>query len=362
MLVVDDSAVVCRAVNDLLSKDPNLEVVATASNGKIALDNINQLSPDAVVLDVEMPELNGIETLKVIRRHYSSIAVIMFSSLTVRSANATFDALALGADDYVTKPSSLGGSAGQVAAVGAELIAKIKLHIFRRTNSKSAASPLVTTSRGPATAATVATVRKDVDVVVIGVSTGGPNALAELMLSIPGDLPAPILIVQHMPPVFTKILSQRLNANSRVRVEEACPGDRLEAGRAFIAPGNYHMAVHRSGLMVNVQMNQNPPENFCRPSADVLFRSAAAVYGSGTLAVVMTGMGRDGLCGCQAVRSCNGQVVVQDEASSVVWGMPGFVARAGLADAVVPLAELGGEITRRVRKPCRSVKARTIAL
>jgi two-component system chemotaxis response regulator CheB len=189
-----------------------------------------------------------------------------------------------------------------------------------------------------------------VEAVVIGVSTGGPNALAEVLPTLPGNLPVPVLIVQHMPPIFTRLLAARLDAQSAIHIAEGAEGDKVEPGGAWLAPGDYHMELMRDGPGVQPHLQQGPPENSCRPAVDVLFRSAAALYGSGVLAVVLTGMGQDGLRGSEAVREAGGQVIAQDEATSVVWGMPGFVARAGLADRVLPLAEVGPEIVTRVRK------------
>ncbi|HWB07750.1 MAG TPA: CheB methylesterase domain-containing protein, partial [Pirellulales bacterium] len=186
------------------------------------------------------------------------------------------------------------------------------------------------------------------DLLVIGCSTGGPNALAALIPELPADLPVPVLIVQHMPPVFTRSLSERLDAKSEIAVKEAAPGDVVDVGHAYLAPGDYHLEVQRRSLRPVLQTHQGPPENSCRPAVDVLFRSAVQVYGAGVLGVVLTGMGQDGLRGCELIREAGGQVVVQDEATSVVWGMPGFVARAGLADRILPLDQIAGEIVRRV--------------
>ncbi|HCF30265.1 MAG TPA: chemotaxis response regulator protein-glutamate methylesterase, partial [Cyanobacteria bacterium UBA11049] len=189
-----------------------------------------------------------------------------------------------------------------------------------------------------------------VDIVAIGVSTGGPNALAALLSELPAEFPVPIAIVQHMPPMFTKLLAERLASKCEIRVDEAFAGALLEPGRAWIAPGNFHAIVERDGQVVRIGINQEPPENSCRPSVDVLFRSIAQVYGAKALAVVLTGMGQDGLRGCECIREVGGQILVQDRASSVVWGMPGFVANAGLADRVISLDQMAGEIISRVRK------------
>jgi two-component system chemotaxis response regulator CheB len=188
-----------------------------------------------------------------------------------------------------------------------------------------------------------------VEIVAIGASTGGPNALGDLFGRLRADFPVPIVIVQHMPPMFTRLLAERLSAEHAVRVHEASSGNVLEPGNAWIAPGDHHMIVVRNGLQVRILLHQDPPENSCRPAVDVLFRSVAKTFGGNTLAVILTGMGQDGLRGCEAVHEAGGQILAQDEASSVVWGMPGFVARAGLADRVLPLSLIGDEILRRVQ-------------
>jgi two-component system chemotaxis response regulator CheB len=185
-------------------------------------------------------------------------------------------------------------------------------------------------------------------IVAIGVSTGGPNALAALIPALPGDLRTPIVIVQHMPPMFTRLLAERLNAQSPLQVREAAAGMVIAPGTVTIAPGDYHMVLERHGTEVRAALNQQPPENSCRPAVDPLFRSVVALYGARTLGIILTGMGQDGLRGCEGIRDAGGQVLAQDEASSVVWGMPGFVTRAGLPDRVLPLADMAAEITRRV--------------
>lgn len=352
ILVVDDSVVVRRMLSDSLSADPELEVVGSAANGNIALARIPQLNPDLVILDVEMPELDGLETLKRIRQTHLSLPVIMFSTLTQRGAAATLDALSLGANDYVTKPANVGGVQQALGHIRTELIPKVK--IFGR---KATDRDIVTARRmvtpAPSGSKNMAVLRRPtpgrVEVVAIGISTGGPNALSELFPTFPSDFSVPIVVVQHMPPVFTKLLADRLEAKSNIQVEEGSPGQAVEAGHAFIAPGDYHMIVQKEVRAVRIRTNQEPPENSCRPAVDVLFRSVAETYGAGVLGVVMTGMGQDGLRGCEHIRKAGGRVIVQDEATSVVWGMPGYVASAGLADQVLPLNELGSEIVRKVR-------------
>lgn len=346
VLIVDDSVVVRRIVTGMLSSDPAIEVVGTASNGRIALARLQGLNPDAIVLDVEMPEMDGLATLAALRKTHARLPVIMFSTLTERGASATLDALSLGASDYVTKPSSI-ATAASLETVRQQLIGKLKLFCSWPTESAAQAGRSVK-SAPPAALAPPAH-RKPAEVIAIGVSTGGPNALAELMPGFPADLAVPLLIVQHMPPIFTRLLAERLAARSRIPIVEAENGQLVRPGQAYLAPGDFHLVVERAGDRVHLRTNQEPPENWCRPAADVLFRSVASVYRGGALAVVMTGMGQDGLRGCEEIRRAGGQVLAQDEASSVVWGMPGFVVRAGLADRVAPLGELAGEIMQRVR-------------
>jgi two-component system chemotaxis response regulator CheB len=351
VLIADDAVVVRRMLGDILASDPALEVAGAAANGRIALAKIPQVNPDVVILDVEMPEMDGLETLKVLRQTYPFLPVIMFSTLTQRGATATLDALSLGANDYVTKPANVGSAHQAIEQIRAELIPKIKMFCAKAAGLDFALVARPTRLAASSSKTLAAPVRRPgkVDIVAIGVSTGGPNALAELVPEFPADFSVPIVIVQHMPPVFTKLLAERLEAKSHIKVDEGAPGQAVEAGHAFIAPGNYHMTVQREEGSVRIQTNQEPPENSCRPAADVLFRSVAETYGVGALGVVMTGMGQDGLRGSERIREAGGEVFVQDEPTSVVWGMPGFVANAGLADKILPLQQLGSEIIRKVR-------------
>ncbi len=338
VMVVDDSVVVRKVVGEELASDPDIEVVASAPNGKIALAKMTQVTPDLVILDIEMPEMDGLEVLAHLRKSYPRLPVIMFSALTERGASATLDALALGAADYFTKPSGAGGLERSRQLIREELAPAVKALCRPELVKKSLFRPPTPPPAG--------TTRPEV--VVIGVSTGGPNALADVFRGLPAGLPVPILVVQHMPPMFTRLLAERLTAHSPVPTDEAVSGAALVPGRALIAPGDYHLTVARQGTQVKTLLHQGPHENSCRPAADPLFRSAVQVYGAACLAVVMTGMGQDGLRGCEAVRAAGGQVLAQDEATSVVWGMPGYVAKAGLADKVLPLAMIAGEIVRRV--------------
>lgn len=346
VLIVDDSVVVRRILSDIILSDPTLEVAATAAHGRIALAKIPQVQPDIVTLDLEMPEMNGLETLAEIQRLYPGLPVIVFSAQTEHGGAATLDALALGATDYVTKPSAVNGEDIGINQIHTELLEKIKIFCTRSYGDLFAPA-------APSAGAQIKLFPSDskrIEVVAIGISTGGPNALAAMIPELPRDFPTPILIVQHMPPLFTRLLAERLSSTSNIKVKEAVSGDILEPGCAWIAPGDFHISLERHQDEIRIKTHQGPPENSCRPSADVLFRSVAQIYGSRSLAVVMTGMGQDGLLGCDCIREAGGQIIVQDEASSVVWGMPGFVARAGLADKILPLSELGGEISWRARE------------
>ncbi len=364
VLVVDDSVVVRKLVTDALMTDASIEVVGSAANGRIALSKIPQVNPDIVTLDIEMPEMDGLETLREIRKIYPRLPVIMFSTLTERGAVATLDALALGASDYVTKPSNVGSVVAAQQRVREDILPKIRSLCWRVTGIASAGIATPTAPAGghkPAASRLVGTgkvrpprpigaLRHRVDIVAIGVSTGGPNALADILPRLPKNFPVPIVIVQHMPPRFTKLLADRLNAESAISVEEGSAGRVLAPGHAYIAPGDYHMVVRREGVSLRLATNQAPPENSCRPAVDVLFKSVAEVYGGRMLAVVLTGMGQDGLRGCEFVAEADGQIIVQDQSSSVVWGMPGFVANAGLAERILPLDKLAAEMVRRVRE------------
>jgi two-component system, chemotaxis family, protein-glutamate methylesterase/glutaminase len=346
ILVVDDSIVIRRVMGEALASDPAVEIVGTASDGRIALAKISQLSPDLITLDVEMPNMSGLETVKEIRKLHPHLPIIMFSTLTERGAATTLDALALGASDYVTKPSNTGSLDVTMLRIKDELLPRIKaLHRRRATDKRTTFSPALP----PKNVAVAQRAQAHIEILAIGTSTGGPNALAQVIPAIPGDFPIPIVIVQHMPPIFTRMLAERLDKDSAISVHEGEPGKKLEPGHAWIAPGDYHMTLERRAAGVHLAMNQSAPENSCRPAVDVLFRSVAAAYGANTLAVVLTGMGSDGVLGSQAVREKGGRVYVQDEATSVVWGMPGQTAAAGFADNIFPLHNIAAQIDRNVR-------------
>jgi two-component system, chemotaxis family, protein-glutamate methylesterase/glutaminase len=353
VLVVDDAVAVRRLVSEALSSDPSVEVAGVAANGRIGLSRIAQLSPDVITLDLEMPEMDGLQTLIELRRTYPTLPVIMLSSYTKRGARQTLEALARGATDYVPKPDASQSATATVEYLKRELLPRVRVlgglegvpavpssSPSRRTEEAARPLTLAPLPRGP----------RRVDVVVIGVSTGGPNALAATLSTLPADFPVPVLIVQHMPALFTGMLAERLRSVCKLDVQEATSGTTVEPGRILIAPGEFHMVVQRVSSAVSVMLHQAPPENSCRPSVDVLFRSVPAVWGANVLAAVLTGMGKDGLAGCREIAAAGGQIVVQDRATSIVWGMPGFVADAGLASAVLPLDDVGPEILRRVQE------------
>lgn len=351
ILLADDSSAVRRLVLKTLSQHAGLEVVGLAADGKQALQMLPGARPDVVILDVEMPVMDGMDTLKAIQRIDRQLPVIMFSSLTVSGGEATLEALAQGARDYVAKPSGTSNVQQAVDYINAQLLPRI-----RQWGSMTAAEASGTVARLRPASATIAvpvsrlrTSGHPVDVVAIGSSTGGPNALAEIVAKLPASLETPVLIVQHMPTLFTRLLAERLDRSSALKVREATDGVAVRPGEVWIAPGDQHMTAVRRGTEVRLALNQGPLENSCRPAVDVLFRSVATVYGSRSLAVMLTGMGKDGLEGCRVLKHRGAHVLAQDESSCVVWGMPRAVTEANLADQIVPLKKMHAEITRIAR-------------
>jgi len=300
--------------------------------------------------------MDGLETVRELRKIDARVPIIMFSSLTERGASVTLEALSLGATDYVTKPSNVDMTA-TLAAISRELIPKIRA-LCRLPEAPAGLAPATRLSAPtpPIPMLHRPRVLSPAQVVAIGVSTGGPDALARLLPSLPASFPVPIVIAQHMPATFTSLLAARLSAKSALPVRECIFGQPLTPGCAIIAPGDFHMVINEEDGRVILKTHQGPKENFCRPSVDVLFHSVARVFAARSLAVVLTGMGQDGLKGCETLRSLGARIYVQDEASSVVWGMPGFVARSGLADKILPLDQMGAEI---VRATTMQISART---
>jgi two-component system, chemotaxis family, protein-glutamate methylesterase/glutaminase len=368
ILIVDDSAVMRSLLRSVVSADAGLEVAGTAADGASALSSLGMMRPDLILLDVEMPVMDGLATLRELRRRGHKMPVIMCSSLTQRGAKVTLDALASGASDYVAKPTGQANREAAIRALGQDLAPKI--HAL--TNQSQSSHPVLPPGqnsaqpqsgfpgmqRAPLFPATAPPPRAQAissrpTALVIGVSTGGPAALDVVLPALPADFPLPVMIVQHMPELFTKVFAERLDGRCKLRVREGAEGEPVRQGTISIARGNWHMevlAASRVGAPPTLHLSQGPLENHCRPAVDVLFRSAAAVYGSGVLAVVLTGMGSDGMLGCRIIRDHGGAVLAQDQASSTVWGMPGAVTNAGLAHKVLPLNEIAPEILRLVSR------------
>jgi two-component system chemotaxis response regulator CheB len=309
----------------------------------VALVQIAAVVPDVVTLDIDMPEMNGLETLRRIRARWPDLPVVMFTGLA-EPGFRELEALGIGACDCINKLPHEGNMLNAIEWTRTRLAPRLVTVVSDRRAEqiarKLAPAPGVTLAAPPVRGGSP-------EVLVIGASTGGPNALEDLLTRFPADFSLPILIVQHLPAGFTRLLAERLNARTQLHAVEARSGMEVSPGRVYLAPGSQHLVVQRTGTQLQLQTNQDPPENSCRPAADVLFRSAAQSCGSRVLGVVLTGMGQDGVLGAEAIVKAGGQVLVQDEASSVVWGMPGAVARAGFAAAVLPVPDLAVRLIQR---------------
>ncbi len=360
VLIVDDTVTYRKIVADVLAACPGVEVVGTAANGKIALQRLEQQAVDLLVLDLEMPEMNGQAVLEELRRRKSPSGAIMLSAFTAQGAKATLAALETGAFDFVLKPSSTSMETN-VELLRRELRGKLAAFTRRR----SVQQILYGTSVGQV--ANLPEQRQisnllhvpspgSPQVVALGISTGGPKALTEMVPQLPANLAAPLLIVQHMPPVFTRSLADDLNRRTPLAVGEAGDGQPIRAGEIWIAPGGRQMKVQRQGEQVVLRITDDPPENSCRPSVDYLFRSVAEVYGGRAVGVIMTGMGNDGSLGCRRLKHCGATIVAQDAATCVVFGMPREAVEKGIADVVAPLGRIAAEIARLTRQgaaPCK---------
>ncbi|MFZ0305345.1 MAG: chemotaxis response regulator protein-glutamate methylesterase [Terracidiphilus sp.] len=353
ILIVEDSAVMRSLLRTVISSDSHLEVAGTAADGASALTFLSNERPDLVLLDVEMPVMDGLATLRQMRSRGIRVPVIMCSSLTRRGARVTIDALAGGASDYVAKPTGQAGREASIRALAQELVPKV-LALTAPAQPRIAVSgaPGVVTPFLSGVQAPVPRMLPRAtapSVLVIGVSTGGPAALEILLPALPAGFPLPVLIVQHMPELFTRLMAERLNGRCALRVHEATEGEPIGRGKIAIARGNWHLELRppaSASAAATLHLQQGPPENHCRPAVDVLFRSAAIAFGPAVLAVVLTGMGSDGLIGARMIRQQGGCVLAQDQASSTVWGMPGAVAGAGLADKIVALDRMASEIVK----------------
>ena len=357
ILVVDDTVVYRKIVSDILKEIPGVSVVGTAHNGKAALMKISALKPDLLILDIEMPEMTGMEVLEHLQANGPDVDAIILSTLTQRGGTTTIQALERGAFDFIPKPD-LGSIKQNREAVKKSLTSMLKAYarqqVMRQVMRPRDYAAVKATRSLPSKATTAEAVEKQKpDIVVIAVSTGGPKALAEMLPAIPPDIGIPILIVQHMPPMFTQSLAHSLKAKCAIGVKEAQSGEPINPNIAYIAPGGCQMKVAAgdNGKKHYIKITDDPPENSCKPSADYLLRSVAAHYQGRATGVVMTGMGSDGTAGMRLMKQKGAAVVAQDEATCVVFGMPKAVIEAGLVDVVVPLKHIAREIMRTVKQP-----------
>ncbi|MDQ2833804.1 MAG: chemotaxis-specific protein-glutamate methyltransferase CheB [Acidobacteriota bacterium] len=375
VLAADDS-VVMRGImaklfrmhaEDAGTELPRMELCGVAQNGVECLELVRRLEPDVLVLDLEMPKLNGMEVLDRLRVEGPALPVIMCSSYTDHGARSTLEALARGASDYVTKPATQRDLASALLSLSQQLLPRIAALAKRERHpreTRGSAELQAGRRAAPVVAVPLPAAKSSgaVEIVVIGLSTGGPSALEQMLPNLPPTFPVPILIVQHMPKLFTRVLAERLDKCCALRVEQGYENAVIRPGTVWIAPGDAHMEVAPRRAMIaegeralgartgRVLLHQQEPLNHCRPSVDYLFFSAARMYGAAALALVMTGMGSDGLDGARAVRDCGGVVLAQDEASSAVWGMPGRVSEAGIANATLPLSAIAGALEQRVNQ------------
>lgn len=389
VMIVDDSAVIRGAIVRALEDDPTLKVVASVANGDLAIRALQRDPADVIVLDIEMPVMDGLTALPQLKAIDGAVQIIMASTLTQRNAEISLHAMSLGATDYIPKPTSNSEVVG-ASDFKRELLEKIKVlgALARRSGVRMAASAAPAYAPPPATAppsplnrfarppvaapaakpavasAPVAkslhankdvVLRKDAvarpDVIAIGSSTGGPQALFRVIKDMGADLPQPIVITQHMPPAFTAILAEHISRQCGVICTEAKDGDVLQPKHYYIAPGDNHMLITGKDSAPIIRLNKDAQENFCRPAVDPMLRSLVGVYGKRILTVILTGMGQDGMKGSELVVKAGGSVVAQDEASSVVWGMPGAVATAGLCSAVMPVNEIGAFVRQAAMRP-----------
>lgn len=337
VMIVDDSAVVRGVVRRLLEAEPGVTVVAAASNGDMALKALAQHAADVVLLDIEMPVMDGLQTLRRIVVEHPAVKAIMVSTLTRRNAEISLEALRIGAADYVTKPET---GVATAAEFGRDLVARIRALAEPRRRAESGAPAITPAVR-------LRSGRPLVRALGLGASTGGPPALLKLFRALEGGAGRqPILVTQHMPATFTALLAEQIERAAGRPCAEGKDGEPVQPGRIYVAPGGWHMRVENGPTSPVIRLDQEAPEHFCRPAVDPMLRSLASVYGEGALAVVLTGMGADGAAGCAAVARAGGRFIAQDQASSAVWGMPAAAAATGLAEAVLPLDDIGPWLRR----------------
>lgn len=360
VLIVDDSALYRQAISAALAQVEGVEVIGTAVNGEDAIAKIIKLNPDLLTLDVEMPVMNGIETLRQMNLLRLGARAIMVSSLTEAGARVTLDALFEGAFDFITKPAGgLHTSREKLRDALTEKIVAYRTHQQQPSRPKAGTVPNVpmptaqksierTGDCVPKSDVTGATV--GCRLTLIGLSTGGPQALRHVLPRLDADFPCPVIVVQHMPPDYTNMMARRMNEECSLRVKEIADGEIISPGHIYIAPGGYHLDLQRIGENVVAKLNTDPLVNSCRPAVDYTLNRAVDVYGGQLLAVIMTGMGKDGLAGCEYAKSHGATVYTQDAETSAVYGMPRAVAEAGLADRILPLAKIAPAITRHVHR------------
>ena len=344
VLIVDDSSVVRRTLKTVLLSDPDFSIVGAGSDGKEGIELALKLKPDLVILDVDMPRMNGLEVLAELKKKNPELAIIMFSSLVQKGSVITLDAISLGADDYFCKPST-GSVEETIELLKKDLLPRLKA-VFKKNQSSSGVIDMPQAAKKILKEHIKSVTPK---ILAIGVSAGGPEALKVLLTALP-PLPVPAVITQHMPAGFTKSLADHLNSQTRHPVTEAVDGDTLVVGKFLLAPGDYHMVLEPCLAGNKVRLNQNPPENYCRPAVDPMLRSVAKIYGASALTVILTGMGQDGLEGCKVIHKAGGKILVQDQSTSVVWGMPGSVFKEGLAEEALSIHDLASAIMGRLNQ------------
>ena len=375
-MVVDDSAVIRGLITRALEADTAIQVVATVGNGQLAVGQLGRTDVDVIVLDIEMPVMDGLTAIPKLLEVAPDVKIIMASTLTQRHAHSSIEAMNKGASDYIPKPSSTGEIHGS-ADFKRELIEKVKAlgraRRDKRDRNRAAGQPearpqptattRAATAAGAAAGAVTQAARSSLlspqtpialrapgrtppQIVAIGSSTGGPQALFAVLGALPAAMKLPIVITQHMPATFTTILAEHIQRTAKRPCAEGVDGETVEAGRIYLAPGDNHMKIESKGAQKIVRITKEPPENFCRPAVDPMFRSVATAYGAAVLGVVLTGMGADGAKGGKVMVDAGGTVIAQDEATSVVWGMPGATAMSGVCAAVLPLDRIAGEIAK----------------
>ena len=345
IIVVDDSAFMRKAIEMMLREESSFEIVATANNGEDALKYIRELKPDVVTLDIEMPGMTGLEVLERIMKDMPT-PVIMISSLSTEGADETIKALELGAVDFI--PKSLSYVSLDIVKIKDTLIEKIKnIRSLSKSIIKNVMSPR---KKLPVLSLQHNKIGKKIRFIAIGISTGGPRTLQEVIPRLPKDFPRPVMVVQHMPPKFTKSLAERLDKMSEVRVKEAEHHESVKSGTVYIAPGGKHMKLKKNGTSLQIEISDTPDNTLHRPSVDIMLESIVDIYGSQTLSVIMTGMGKDGLKGSNSLYGKNGMILSESEESCVVYGMPKAVVEAGIVDRIEPATNIAEAIMDYVRQ------------